>query len=86
MIERNIVGKLENALANMPVVALLGPRQVGKTTLAFEISKKLNKQTTYLDLESDSDFNKLSDPESYFKRFNSVLIIIDEVNRIYLES
>ena len=81
MIERNIVGKLENALANMPVVALLGPRQVGKTTLAFEISKKLNKQTTYLDLESDSDFNKLSDPESYFKRFNSVLIIIDEVQR-----
>jgi predicted AAA+ superfamily ATPase len=54
MIERNIVGKLENALANMPVVALLGPRQVGKTTLAFEISKKLNKPTTYLDLDSDS--------------------------------
>lgn len=65
----------------MPVVALLGPRQVGKTTLALEIGSALGKPATYLDLELDSDFNKLTDPESYLSRFSGELLIIDEVQR-----
>lgn len=65
----------------MPVVALLGARQVGKTTLALEVSKALYKKTTYLDLELDSDLNKLSDPESFLSRFQNELLIIDEVQR-----
>lgn len=81
MITRELFIKLENALNSMPVVALLGPRQVGKTTLAFEVSKLINKNSTYLDMESDVDFNKLTDPESFFKRFDNELIIIDEVQR-----
>jgi uncharacterized protein len=65
----------------MPVVALLGARQVGKTTLALEIAKVVGKESAYLDLELDSDLNKLSDAEAYLRRFENKLLIIDEVQR-----
>ena len=66
----------------MPVVALLGPRQVGKTTLALEIAgKRLEKKWAYLDLELESDLSKLTDAESYLKGFEGQLLIIDEVQR-----
>ena len=81
MIGRDLFVRLEQALNSMPVVALLGPRQVGKTTLALEVAKKMQIKSTYLDLESDLDFNKLNDPEVFFKRFNNELLIIDEVQR-----
>ncbi|TZF86454.1 ATP-binding protein (plasmid) [Pedobacter sp. BS3] len=81
MIRRSIHQQLLYAVNNMPVVALLGPRQVGKTTLALSIVKETGKPTTYIDLELDSDFNKLSDPEAYLKRMEGQLLIIDEVQR-----
>jgi len=82
MINRELQQKLITALQNMPVVALLGPRQVGKTTLALAISKLIDKETAYLDLELDSDFVKFNDPEAYLRRFNNKLLIIDEVQRL----
>lgn len=81
MIKRKLQQTLLNALATMPVVALLGPRQVGKTTLALEMVGKITKETSYLDLELDSDLAKLSDPEAYLRRFQNKLLIIDEVQR-----
>ncbi len=81
MIKRQLQKTLINALASMPVVALLGPRQVGKTTLALEIANKTGKEASYLDLELDSDLAKLSDPEAYLRRFQNKLLIIDEVQR-----
>jgi len=81
MINRNLQQKLTNALDNMPVVALLGARQIGKTTLALEIAKTISKESAYLDLELDSDLAKLSDAEAYLRRFNNKLLIIDEVQR-----
>lgn len=81
-IHRHIEEKVIEALEQMPVVALVGPRQVGKTTTALEIAyHKLTKPSTYLDLELDSDLSKLSDPESYLRRFENQLLIIDEVQR-----
>ena len=80
MIPRDLEYNLTNALANMPVVALVGPRQVGKTTLASKIAKHgFGKKTSYLDLELDTDLSKLDDPESYLRRFENQLLIIDEV-------
>src|SRR3546814_9800998 len=80
MISRNIQSQLLEALGQVPVVALLGPRQVGKTTLALQITEeKLDKPTAYLDLELDTDLSKLSDPEGYLRRFENQLLIIDEV-------
>jgi len=81
MIKRLLLEKLIIALQNMPVVALLGSRQVGKTTLALEVSKFIGKETAYLDLELDSDLAKLSDAEAYLRRCESKLLIIDEVQR-----
>ena len=82
MITRELKNRLVNALENVPVVALLGPRQVGKTTLALQIAEQvLNKKSGYLDLELDTDLNKLDDPESYLRRFENQLLIIDEVQR-----
>jgi hypothetical protein len=70
MIARDIENKLAYALKNMPVVALLGPRQVGKTTLALQIAEGgLKKKLSYLDLELDTALSKLDDPESYLRQF-----------------
>lgn len=80
MIERRIKPELVERLAEVPAVALLGPRQVGKTTLAREIGD--SRQSLYLDLESDADRAKLSDPELYLEGHEDKLVILDEVHRL----
>lgn len=67
-------------LAGSPVVALLGSRQVGKTTLAQELD--LGKPSHYLDLERPSDVAKLTDPELYLSRLSGQLVILDEIQRL----
>lgn len=80
MLDRVLTSELISALQNMPAVALLGPRQVGKTTLALEIAKSnIEKPVSYLDLELDTDLAKLDDPEAYLRTFEDKLLIIDEV-------
>ena len=81
MIERYLKKNLIYALERMPVVALLGPRQVGKTTLALNIAKNFKKEAKYLDLELDSDLVKLDEAEAYLRRFDNKLLVIDEVQR-----
>ncbi|MFC5626969.1 ATP-binding protein [Algoriphagus winogradskyi] len=82
MIQRILEEKLIDSLKNMPVVVILGPRQVGKTTLALDLVKTaLDKPIHYLDLELNSDLAKLDDAESYLRRFESQLLVIDEVQR-----
>ena len=54
---------LERALADAPAVLLLGPRQVGKTTLALQLTGQ--PTPTYLDLESEADRAKLQEPELF---------------------
>ena len=80
MISRLLYPKLSEALANSPAVALLGPRQVGKTTLALEIGKTVN--ALYLDLESEQDLSKLAQPVLYLNDHQDRLVIIDEVQRL----
>ena len=83
MIARQIEEKLLSAMRNVPVVALVGPRQVGKTTLALKIAQQaIEKPSSYLDLELDTDLSKLSDAEGYLRRFENQLLIIDEVQRL----
>lgn len=61
MIERHRKQQLAKLLGKYPAVALLGPRQVGKTTLAHEIVT--NREAVYLDLESPRSLARLSDIE-----------------------
>lgn len=79
MIRRNISGVLVKRLAQVPAVALIGSRQVGKTTLARSL--EINKPTHYLDLERPSDAAKLGDPELYLSKFGGHLVILDEIQR-----
>jgi hypothetical protein len=63
----------------MPAVALLGARQVGKTTLAQAIAQ--NRPSTYLDLEAPEDLVKLSDPTTFLSQHSNELVILDEIQR-----
>jgi len=80
MIERRIASQLVELLDEMPAVALLGPRQVGKTTLALDIAE--NRPSIYLDLESDADRARLAEPELYLAEHEDKLVILDEVHRL----
>lgn len=79
MIRRRLLSSLATSLAEVPAVVLLGPRQVGKTTLALEIARTV--PAVYLDLESDADRAKLSEPESYLAQHENDLVILDEIQR-----
>lgn len=81
-LNRYIEDELLQLVDDRPVVAILGPRQVGKTTLVKNIISKLSKQSVYLDLELPSDLLKLSNAELYLKDFDDKTIIIDEVQRM----
>lgn len=82
MIERLAKIEIEKLMSEFPAVGVLGPRQVGKTTLAFEIVDGTAPTPIYLDLESPSDQAKLTDPESYFEHHKGKLIILDEIQRV----
>jgi predicted AAA+ superfamily ATPase len=81
MLQRRLTPYVLRALERFPVVALLGPRQVGKTTLALSLSGARAGGQKYLDLERDSDRSKLADAERYLERQRGALVILDEVQR-----
>lgn len=72
--------KLTELIDSRPAVALIGPRQVGKTTLALAIAEQ--RPSIYLDLESDADRAKLTEPELYLSQHSDKLVILDEVHRL----
>jgi predicted AAA+ superfamily ATPase len=79
MYARRIGPRIRALLGQAPVVVLTGPRQVGKTTLALEIAAK--QEATYLDLESETDRAKLTEPELYFADHPDELLVLDEIQR-----
>ena len=82
MIGRILEDRLRNASEDFPVVALLGPRQVGKTTLASMFAETTTKPTRYLDLERSSDRAKLVEAETYLGAQAGQLTILDEIQRL----
>lgn len=78
MYQRKLKSTVEEYLSFFPVVAILGPRQCGKTTLAKEIAAQFD-DALYLDLERDTDLQKLADPELYLNNHAGRLIVIDEI-------
>ncbi len=82
MFTRSITQELIELVADRPAVALIGPRQVGKTTLVRSITEQLTTPPLYLDLESTQDLNRLQDPELYLSERQDRLIILDEIQRM----
>ena len=80
VIARRLFSKLSELLGRFPAVVLLGPRQVGKTTLAKQCAAE--REGIYLDLESHRDLSKLSDPEDYLSQREDKLVILDEIQRV----
>ena len=79
MIKRLLEKRLLQLVRNFPAVCVLGPRQVGKTTLIKQIALTVKKPVLYLDLERAADRLKLQDPESYLAQHSEKCVIIDEV-------
>lgn len=80
MIDRFIVARLDEALARQASVALIGPRQAGKTTLARAIGD--SRPSLYLDLEAERDRAKLADPSAFLASHADELVILDEIHRM----
>jgi uncharacterized protein len=77
---RACIARLEERLRQMPAVALLGPRQCGKTTLAKQLLAKV-PGSLYIDLERPSHAARLQDPEAFFSSTRQQLVCVDEVQR-----
>ena len=80
MIPRIIAQDIESALNRQAAVALIGPRQVGKTTLALEIGRSRN--ALYLDLEDRDDRTRLAEPALFLDNLEERLVILDEIHRM----
>ncbi|MBL4629284.1 MAG: ATP-binding protein [Roseicyclus sp.] len=80
MIDREKYHEVTELLDSFPAVAIIGPRQVGKTTLAHEIAE--TRPSVYLDLESERDRVKLSDPGYYLRQHSDKLIVLDEIHKV----
>ena len=80
MIPRRVDRIVRDALDRQAAVALLGPRQVGKTTLARAIAEDV--PSIYLDLEAREDRSKLGDPTLFLKSNEDKLVVLDEIHRV----
>jgi uncharacterized protein len=80
MLTRRLHDQVATSLAQAPAVVLLGPRQVGKTTLALELAR--SSGGAYLDLESERDRAKLAQAELYLDDHQDHLLVLDEIHRV----
>ena len=80
MIKRETENEINALIGYFPAIGIIGPRQVGKTTLAKKIKLK-DKESIYLDLELPDDLAKLNEPSLFFNANSDQCIILDEVQR-----
>ena len=80
MIDRAAEPRIVRALTRRAAVAVVGPRQVGKTTLALDIAGA--RDALYLDLESAADRARLTDPRLFLEPLAERLVVLDEVHRV----
>ena len=79
MLRRSASQLIAKALSRQAAVALIGPRQVGKTTLAHDIAD--SRPSIYLDLENAADRAKLENPDLFLEQHEDELVVLDEIHR-----
>ncbi|MFN8347082.1 MAG: ATP-binding protein [Spirosomataceae bacterium] len=83
MIKRAIEEQVVFSLSFQPAVAVLGPRQVGKTTLVKQLQHKLEKPSVYFDLERSADWAKFQyDRNAFLETLQEQTVILDEIQRL----
>ncbi len=83
MLKRFLSSRVQKGLQDFPAVAILGPRQCGKSTLAKSILEDQKQRSTlYLDLERPSNLNLFREPELFFSENKDKLICLDEIQRL----
>ena len=83
MIDRRIESTLRHRLSSVvPAAVLLGPRQVGKTTLARRVADSWPTGAVYLDMERPADRRRLDDADAYLRAQAPKLVVIDEIHRV----
>ena len=80
MIDRALRGQVELLLDDFAAVAIIGARQVGKTTLALQFADQ--RPSVYVDLESPVDRAKLGDPDLFLRNHQDELVVLDEIQRM----
>jgi uncharacterized protein len=80
LIKRKLTREIKESLRHFPVVAIVGPRQCGKSTLVRFLLGE-DKKMVYLDLERLSDLQKIDDPEWFFQSQKDKIICLDEIQR-----
>ena len=81
MLSREAHNIVQTRLTQFDSVALIGPRQVGKTTLAHQVAAQWDSGAKYLDLENPVDRRLLDDPVAYLSSHADRLIVLDEIHR-----
>jgi predicted AAA+ superfamily ATPase len=81
MIERRLLQEIDLRLKQQPAAVLLGPRQVGKTTLARQVAAAW-PDAVFLDMEDEADRARLAQPAAFFGRYRDRLVVIDEVQAL----
>jgi uncharacterized protein len=83
MIQRTLLSEIPHLLSYFPALGLVGPRQIGKTTLVKTLSSIITKPILYLDLENMNDYALLEkDPQWFLEQHIDKLVVIDEVQRM----
>lgn len=81
LLQRHLESTVFDRLSHDPAVVLLGPRQVGKTTLARAIANRWPSGSIYLDLERPADRRRLDEADAYLREQRGKLVVIDEIQR-----
>ncbi len=80
-IQRQLLENLKKYLSIFPAIAILGPRQCGKSTLVKNLTRDLDS-VIYLDMQKESDLNKLVEPELFFESNADKIICLDEIQMV----
>lgn len=80
-LQRKLEARIQRLAGYFPAVVIVGPRQVGKTSLSLALRNQLTPASVYLDLERPDDLSALANLESFVEQHPNELLIFDEIQR-----